>query len=89
MNDENVDLVRRYCPYVVVEVIRLVEKMKDGDRLVCCVDDPLATKSIPEELEEFENVRYFISKKKVFWEVIIEKGSSSRPEHGGLNGEHS
>lgn len=71
--DNDVNYNGQICPYPVVKIIECVEKMEPGQKCRFCVDDPLATKSIPDELEEFKNIQYEIVRKRWFWEIIIQK----------------
>ena len=66
-----IDLCGKVCPYPVVELISIVESMKVGQNCVFYVDDPLAIKSIPEELEEFEDVDLRVTPKGKFWEIHV------------------
>ncbi|MCP4591638.1 MAG: hypothetical protein GY842_12930 [bacterium] len=71
MEQNVVDLCGRICPYPVVEVVREVERLRKGETLRCVIDDPLALKSIPEELEDFPDVSLTIVKHDIGWEVIV------------------
>ena len=71
---QEIDLTGRVCPYPVVEVVRAVERMDFGETVRFLVDDPLAVKSIPEELEEIEDARVSISKERGVWLVVVERG---------------
>lgn len=66
-----IDLCGKVCPYPVVEVISRVESMKHGEHCTFYVDDPLAIKSIPEELEEFEDINLQVSPKGRFWQINV------------------
>ncbi|MDX9702243.1 MAG: sulfurtransferase TusA family protein [Candidatus Auribacterota bacterium] len=66
-----IDLCGKVCPYPVVEVISRIESMKPGEHCTFYVDDPLAIKSIPEELEEFEDIILQVSPKGRFWQINV------------------
>ncbi len=66
-----IDLCGKVCPYPVVEVISIVESMDVGEKCTFYVDDPLAVKSIPEELEEFEDIDLNVTPKGKFWEIHV------------------
>lgn len=73
-NDSVLDLCGKVCPYPVVEVISAVELMKPGQRRIFLVDDPLALKSIPEELEELdccESIDVNVEKQKKHWCITV------------------
>lgn len=67
------DLCGELCPFPVVKVIQAVENMKTGETKVFHVDDPLAIKSIPEELEEHDSLDFNIEKKGLFWKLVVNK----------------
>ncbi|RJP62071.1 MAG: sulfurtransferase TusA family protein [Candidatus Auribacter fodinae] len=68
---ESTDLRGKFCPFPIIEVVQRVEVMESGECKVFLVDDPLAIRSIPEELEEFEYLDINIKKNNDYWEVII------------------
>ena len=61
------------CPFCVVKIIRDVDSMKPGEHKTFMVDDPLAIKSVPEELEEDKNVSVAIERSKKHWNIQIVK----------------
>lgn len=73
MSSRRIDLTGRVCPYPVVEVVRAVEAMAPGETALFLVDDPLAVKSIPEELEEIENAAVSIEEEGKVWTVRVER----------------
>ncbi len=73
MPASEIDLMSKVCPYVVMHIIRDVHKMKKGESYRFIVDDPLCIKSVPEELEEYEDVSFSISKKSEGWEILISR----------------
>lgn len=68
-----IDLRGKLCPFPVVEVVRIVEDMKSGDECVFLVDDPLAIKSIPEELEAYPDIVLQIERESSLWNIIVKK----------------
>ncbi len=70
-----IDLRGKYSPYPVVYVIGHVEKMEPGDSMSFRVDDPLALKSIPQELEEFPDVALDIQAAGSNWLLTVKKDS--------------
>ena len=73
MSAEEIDLEGKICPYPVVEIIKEVAKMRKGETLTFCVDDPLAIKSVPEELEDYDDIEIKISKRSKGWNIIVSK----------------
>ena len=73
MDSNNGYLVGKFCPYPVVTIICTVARMQHGEQRRFIVDDPLATKSVPEELEEFDDVRCEIHEHEEGWEIIVWK----------------
>ncbi|MBU0640322.1 MAG: sulfurtransferase TusA family protein [Planctomycetes bacterium] len=68
-----VDLCGKVCPYPVVEVVRGVDRLRSGETLRCVVDDPLAIKAVPEELEDYPDLSISIAEHAHGWEIIIVK----------------
>ncbi|MBN2561505.1 MAG: sulfurtransferase TusA family protein [Phycisphaerae bacterium] len=73
MGQEIIDLCGRICPYPVVEIVREVGRLRSGETLRCVVDDPLALKSVPEELEDFPDMTITITKLGKVWEITVER----------------
>jgi TusA-related sulfurtransferase len=71
-----VDLRGKLCPYPIAHVVFEVDMMEKGDKKVFLIDDPLAKKSIPEELEDYNslNIDIFKDKEKKCWVVEIMNG---------------
>ena len=67
------NLVGKLCPFPVMYIIREVDLMRSGEVLNFRVDDPLAIKSVPEELEEVPGVSVKISEDGESWEITIIK----------------
>lgn len=70
---EEIDLDGKICPYPVVEIVKEVSKMRKGETLTFCVDDPLAIKSVPEELEDYDDLEIEIKKRSKGWNIIVRK----------------
>ncbi len=73
MDTEEINLSGVLCPYCIVNVIKAVEKMETGETNIFIVDDPLAIKAIPEELEDEDDLEIDIERNKQNWIVIIKK----------------
>ncbi len=73
MGNSKINLCGKICPYPVVDIINSVDHMKQGETIVFLVDDPLAIKSVPEELEDFDDVSCSIDKQNRIWEITITK----------------
>jgi TusA-related sulfurtransferase len=71
--DEPVMLTGRFCPYPVVCVIEKAEVLRSGESCTFVVDDPMAIKSIPEELEELGHWEISIQPIDNGWSVHIMK----------------
>ena len=70
---KEMNLVGKLCPFPVMYIIREVDLMRSGEVLNFRVDDPLAIKSVPEELEEVPGVSVKISEDGESWEITIIK----------------
>ncbi|HNQ23112.1 MAG TPA: sulfurtransferase TusA family protein [Phycisphaerae bacterium] len=81
MDDDALDLCGKICPYPVVAIVREVARLRPGQKLRCMVDDPLALKSVPEELEEFPDVSLTISSRGSVWEVIVKRQLKGNQDH--------
>jgi TusA-related sulfurtransferase len=74
MSDECVDLLTRVCPYVVMYIIREAGKIRPHETRTFLVDDPLAIKSVPEEVAEYYNdLDVAIQAYPEGWEIIISR----------------
>ena len=69
---QQIDLLGKLCPYAVFTIIDSVEHMPAGQTKEFMVDDPLAIKSVPEELEVW-NTEINIEKIKRGWLIRITK----------------
>ena len=73
MSTREIDLIGKVCPYLVMYIVREIDMMKSGESIIFLVDDPLANKSIPEELEEYDDISLQINKKDHTWEIFVAK----------------
>jgi TusA-related sulfurtransferase len=76
INDEDGVISRRsligeICPIPVVRVLEWVEGLKSGERGCFHIDDPLAVKSIPDELIDMEDVGFEIKRMDSYWELNV------------------
>ena len=71
--DSFVELRGKFCPFPVVNVITEVEQMRPGQKRIFCVDDPLAIKSIPEELGEYDDLGISIERQQEGWKINISR----------------
>jgi len=76
MSEEQVSLLGRVCPYVVMHIIRDVGQMRRGETRKFVTDDPLAIKSIPEELEDDDEYSYSIDTHARGWEITVTRRSN-------------
>jgi TusA-related sulfurtransferase len=70
---KKLDLRGSFCPYPVVETIELIDSCDKGVNIEVLVDDPLAIKAIPEELEDDNLTKFEIVKENRFWKILIQK----------------
>ncbi len=68
---DKIDLQGKICPMPVVEIINRADHLFAGETIIFLVDDPLAIKSVPEELEDYDNIELVITKNKKYWEIKI------------------
>ena len=73
MGYNEIDLVGKICPYPVVEIIKAVDRMRSGEKLTFSVDDPLCLKSVPDELEDYEDIEIIVDKMEKGWKIQISK----------------
>jgi TusA-related sulfurtransferase len=71
MSEEEVSLIGKVCPYVVMHIIREVSEMNSGETRKFVTDDPLAIKSIPEELEDDDDFTVSMNKHQRGWEITV------------------
>ena len=67
----DVDLGGRLCPYPVTRIIYESEQMKPGETRTYLVDDPLAIKSVPEELEDYADHAVSIESEGRMWRITV------------------
>jgi TusA-related sulfurtransferase len=72
---ETIDLRGKVCPYPVVEVIQRADRLGPGEAAAFLVDDPLAIKSIPEEVQEYSDMSVEIRKETRWWRIRIVRES--------------
>ena len=73
MSSEEINLIGKVCPYCVMHIIKHADMMRNGEIIKFEVDDPLATKSVPVELEDYDDITYSITKHKHSWEIVLNK----------------
>jgi len=74
MTERVVDLIKKVCPFVVMAILRETGKMQKGDTTTFIVNDPLAIKSIPEELDDYyDDLTYTIHKVDEGWRIKISR----------------
>ena len=73
MKKKEISLIGKICPYPVVEIVYEVDRMREGDSCHFLVDDPLAIKSVPEELEDYDDISISIDRTDKHWEIEIAK----------------
>ncbi len=73
MSPEEIDLYGKICPYPVVQIVQEVHKMRAGETKTFCVDDPLAIKSVPEELADVDGLTISVENRSKGWDIIISK----------------
>lgn len=71
MTQKKIELLGKNCPFPIMHIIREVDLMHPGEKLQFLVDDPLAIKSVPEELEEYPYLSCDIIPRGRFWEIVI------------------
>jgi len=73
MKQKIIDLRGKICPFPIMEIINKVDEMKPLESITFQIDDPLALKSIPEELSEYSDIQICIKKITPYWEITINK----------------
>lgn len=71
MSDRSVDLIKKVCPFVLMSILKEIGKIKRGETVTFLVNDPLAIKSIPEEIQEYKDLVHTIIKLPEGWKIII------------------
>ncbi|OFZ48688.1 MAG: hypothetical protein A2381_05035 [Bdellovibrionales bacterium RIFOXYB1_FULL_37_110] len=73
MKNRTIDLRGKVCPFPIMEVISIVDEMNPLESVSFQIDDPLALKSIPEELSDYADLKICIKKITSYWEITINK----------------
>ena len=73
MTQSKIDLSGRLCPFIVMHILRSAGRMEKGERASFFVDDPLAIKSVPEELEERGEFVVQVNKEKAGWVITVSR----------------
>ncbi|NCD33850.1 MAG: sulfurtransferase TusA family protein [Spartobacteria bacterium] len=71
MSTSRINLCDEICPFVVVDIVRESLKMPAGSTRTFIVDDPLAIKSVPEELEEHGGFSVTVEKHEDGWMITV------------------
>lgn len=71
------DLRGRVCPFPVVAVLKIADALPAGQEVCFVLDDPQAIKSIPEELEDDDELTICVTKHEKYWQLIIKKGDEA------------
>lgn len=77
--DEPEDLKGMVCPRPIAEIVQAVHAMEKGSTLRFLVDDPLAIRAVPEELEEYGDLDVDVHEVEGHWEIVVtRRGSDER-----------
>ncbi len=71
--DKIIDLKGKMCPLPVVIILKMIDNMTAGQEMKFIFDDPMVLKSVPEEMEDYQDVEISIFQHKSFWEMTIVK----------------
>ena len=71
MSHKKVDLMGKFCPYPIVRIVFEVDQLAPGQSVTFIVDDPLALKSVPEELEEYDDISFETKKVDEAWQIKV------------------
>lgn len=71
--DKIIDLKGKMCPLPVVIILKMIDNMTAGQEMKFIFDDPMVLKSVPEEMEDYQDVEISIFQQKSFWEMTIVK----------------
>ncbi len=66
------DFNGQVCPLPVINAIKQMKQLDSGDTMEIITDDPLAMKSIPEELSE-PGVEITVQKQELDWLIVVHK----------------
>ncbi len=78
MATKDFDLDGKLCPFIIMRVLREVGRLAPGDCARFLVDDPLAIKSVPEELGETRDIVVGIEKRRGGWLIEIQRHAAPR-----------
>lgn len=67
------DLSGLVCPRPIAEIVQAVHMLAPGEHIRFKVDDPLALKAVPEELEEFDDMRVEIMEQERGWIIVVSR----------------
>ena len=73
MSDKSVDLTGKFCPYPIVRIVFEVDQLAPGQSVTFVVDDPLALKSVPEELDEYDDITFETTKSDEGWQIKVRR----------------
>ena len=71
MSGKSVNLMGKFCPYPIVRIVFEVDQLAPGQSVTFVVDDPLALKSVPEELEEYDDISYETTRVDDGWQIMV------------------
>ena len=72
---KEVDLCGKICPFPIMLIIKEVDNMAPGEEISFVIDDPLALKSVPEEMEDFSGYSHNITSRDNVWVINIKRES--------------
>ena len=65
------DLLGLICPHPIAIIVQNVHGMAVGETIRFLVDDPLALKAIPEELDEYGDLQIAVREHHGHWEILV------------------
>jgi TusA-related sulfurtransferase len=71
------DLTGLVCPRPIAEIVQAVHALEVGASLRFLVDDPLALKAVPEELEEYGDLEIEVHEESGCWEITVTRTPSA------------
>ena len=72
-SEATVDLQGKICPFCVMHVIQQIDQLKPGEQCTFRVDDPLAVKAVPEEMEEYPDCEYSVERENESWVIHVQR----------------
>jgi len=75
MAEREIDLADKVCPYIVVHVLREVGAMHKGEVRLFRVADPLATRSVPEELADYKDLSVSVKPVGNGWQIRVARST--------------